>query len=552
MGAERTHAQRPVALRGLASIALVGATMLAAAGAAIVSAHAPEREAPARSASRPPALHLGPYGVVSEAIVQENSRAGTTAWRIPKGAASGIEGFADTTDAVRGDAVGLYVSTSSTRFRVVAYRMGYYGGDGARLVWASRTYRGRVQPRCPVHRSTNTVSCDNWSRSLTVPITDAFVPGDYLLKLVGSGGHESYILLTVSEPSSRATYLVINRSFTEAGWNTFGGYSFYSGQGPCRYAETYPVCNRARVLSFDRPYADGSGAADFLGEEYPLVRLMEQHGLDATYVTDVELTMDPGLVSHHKAILSLGHDEAWTYEERLAVQDAERHGTNVAFLGAAAIVRHVRLASSDLGSARLVVDYRDSAEDPLDGHASPMQVTGNTWESPPTDWSPIPFVGEEYAGYLDVGHDAPFVVADATAWVFRHTGLHDGSKLPGVIASDIDHVDASAAVHGNLEVLAHSPVPLSSAFTGMGQWNGLTYSDMTYYTDPSSKAGVLDTGDNNWIDSLSPCTQIRVAACPASDVARITGNILWLFGQGPAGRLIASVSNARSISPPGS
>jgi hypothetical protein len=181
-----------------------------------------------------------------------------------------------------------------------------------------------------------------------------------------------------------------------------------------------------------------------------------------------------------------------------------------------------------------------------------MQVTGNTWLSPPTDWSPVPFVGEEYAGYLDPGRTAPFVVADASAWVFRHTGLRDGSQLPGVIASDIDHLGGPAAPGVNLQVLGHSPISLAAAFTGMGQWNGLTYSDMTYYTDPSSRAGVLDTGDNNWIDSLSPCHPAPAAGCAAPEVARITGNILWLFGQGPAGRLVASVSNARSISPPGS
>jgi hypothetical protein len=552
MAAEPPRAQRPVSLRGLASTALVAATALAIVAAAIASVNAPVRAVRAKPPAHPPAFRLGPDGVVSEAMVRENSRQGTTSWMIPRGAGTGIEGFAGTTDAVRGEIVGVYVSTPSRRFRVVAYRMGYYGGAGAREVWASRSYPGRVQPRCPVRLSTNTVSCANWSRSLAIAITRAFVPGDYVLKLVGTGGHQNYVLLTVSDPASQAAYLVVNRSFTEAGWNTFGGYSFYAGQGPCRYAETYPVCNRARVLSFDRPYADGQGAADFFGEEYPLVRFMEQHGLDAAYVTDVELTLEPGLVSHHRAILSLGHDESWTYGERLAIQNAERHGVNVAFLGAASIVRHVRLAPSPLGAARLVVDYRDSAEDPLNGHGSPMQVTGNTWLSPPTDWSPVPFVGEEYAGYLDPGRTAPFVVADASAWVFRHTGLRDGSQLPGVIASDIDHLGGPAAPGVNLQVLGHSPISLAAAFTGMGQWNGLTYSDMTYYTDPSSRAGVLDTGDNNWIDSLSPCHPAPAAGCAAPEVARITGNILWLFGQGPAGRLVASVSNARSISPPGS
>ena len=47
----------------------------------------------------------------------------------------------------------------------------------------------------------------------------------------------------------------------------------------------YPVCNRARVVSYDRPYAAENGSGNFLGLEYPLVRWAEQHGLDVTYAS---------------------------------------------------------------------------------------------------------------------------------------------------------------------------------------------------------------------------------------------------------------------------
>src|SRR5208282_5586397 len=112
----------------------------------------------------------------------------------------------------------------------------------------------------------------------------------------------------------------------------------------------------------------------------------------------------------------------------------------VAYFGAAAMVRHVRLEPSPLGANREEVDYRDSYEDPLNGVGPPAEVTGNTWESPPADWSPVAQIGEEYSGYLSPGNTAPMVITDSSSWVFRGTGLRDGSSLPGVIASDIDHV----------------------------------------------------------------------------------------------------------------
>jgi len=44
--------------------------------------------------------------------------------------------------------VTLYVSSTAPRFRVEAYRMGYYGGKGGLLVWRSAEVTGRDQPNC--------------------------------------------------------------------------------------------------------------------------------------------------------------------------------------------------------------------------------------------------------------------------------------------------------------------------------------------------------------------------------------------------------------------
>jgi hypothetical protein len=67
---------------------------------------------------------------------------------------------------------------------------------------------------------------------------------------------------------------------------------------------------------------------------------------------------------------------------------------------------------------------------------------------------------------------------------------------------------------------------------------------MTYYTDPTSRSGVIATGTNNWIGSMSPCPGAQpAAACPAPALQQITGNVLRLFGSGPAGRSQPSVTN---------
>jgi hypothetical protein len=511
---------------------------------------------PAETQPTDPALapgdFLGPDGVVSPSVVAENKLPGTTAWEIPPHTGSdGIEGFANLGDPTVGTQITLYVSTEATNFRVVAYRMGWYQGLGGRQVWESPLTAGRVQPACPLTAGINMVSCANWTASLTIPITAAFTPGDYLLKMEGNFGQQGYIPLTVWDPASHSTYLIMNRTFTEEGWNAFGGYSYYQGQGPCTLGSgSYPVCNRARVVSFDRPYDTGNGASDFLSNEYPLIRFCEEHGLDVSYATDVTVDEHPTLLLQHKTLLSLGHDESWSNNERQAALTAQAAGMNIVFLGAAALVRHVRLEASPLGPDRQEVDYRDSSEDPLNGHGDPMEVTGNTWASPPTNWSEVGLVGELYSGYVTSG-SASFVVADAAAWTFKGTGLRNGSSIPGIITSDIDHVAPGPPTPADLQVLGHSPILLNQVYTNQGKWGWVTYSDMTYYTDPTRGAGVLDTGDNNWINAMTPCVA-SVPHCPATMVAKITGNILRLFGQGPTGDIAPSTPNLNTIQPAGS
>ena len=543
-GASAPLGRRAYFLGVLAALVLVAASCASTPAAKPSVAKLPK---PAKHRPAPPrdVILAGAYGVESSLIIAENKRPGTNAWRIPAGTPPNIAGFASLTYAALGEKVTLYVSTNAPRFRVDAYRMGYYQGKGARLVWQSKEIAGRTQPACPVTPVVNMVSCDNWAPSLRFRVTAAFFQGDYLLKLVGAGGQESYVPLTIWDPTSKATYLLKNDVYTWQAWNPYGGYDFYAGLGSCPNGG-YPLCTRARIDSFDRPYGYGQGAGDFLGSEYPFVRFVEQHGLDVAYVTDVTLEQHPGIVERHKALLSLGHDECWSLGERDAAVAAEHAGVNMVFFGASAILRHVRLQASPLGPDREEVDYRDASEDPLNGRGNPLQVTGNTWSSPPADWSEVGFVGENYIGFVEPGEPLfPFVVADAGAWIFKGTGLRDGSAVPGVIATDLDEFDPDD-YPTNLQILGHSPVPLADAVSEDGDLQGFLDSDMTYWSDPASGAGIFDSGTTNWIPALAPCPPTD-SSCPAVMVAKITGNLLALFGKTRAGRVQPSVANWHEI-----
>ncbi|MGH3226081.1 MAG: N,N-dimethylformamidase beta subunit family domain-containing protein, partial [Streptosporangiaceae bacterium] len=486
-----------------------------------------------------PATFQGPDGTQARWVIEENDKPGTTAWEIH----GKHGGFASQVYARQGQRVTLYVSTTGPSFRAQAFRMGYYHGKGARLIWASAIIEGKNQPACPVTPGINMVACDNWTPSLAFTVTPAFVQGDYLIKLEGPGNRQSYVPLTIWDPASTATYVIKNDVFTWQAWNYYGGYDYYQGLGACP-ADVYPLCSRSRVVSYDRPYAAEDGSGNFLTLEYPLVRWAEQHGLDVTYATDLTVQQDPGYLLRHKVLLSLGHDECWSYGEREAAVKAYGKGMNIVFFAASPVLRHVRTQASPLGPDRELVDYRDSAADPLDGHGNPMQVTGNEWSNPPSNWPEYEFVGDTYSGFLEPGLHTGFTVSDARAWIFAGTGLRNGEVVPGVVASDVDQFAAADGQPANDQIFGHSPIAGTEGQHNMAPW----FSDMTYYTNAATGAGVLDTGTNNWIPALAGHSGCHPGGvCESTMVQRITANILKLFGQGPAAKRKPSVPNWRQV-----
>jgi len=469
---------------------------------------------------------MGPDGLEARWVIAENKKPGTTAWRLSGGGAATIHGFANVTAATVGQRVSLYITTEASHYHVSAYRIGYYGGTGGRLVWRSPEIKGVAQPACTITAATRMVACDNWAPSITLRIGPQFVQGDYLFKLVADPGQQSYIPLTVWDPNSHAAYIIQNSVLTWQGWNTWGGYDMYGGAPP---GQAPQFADRAYVESFDRPYANGSGAGDFMALEYPLVYWAEEHGLDVTYWTDVTLAQYPNLLPNHKALIILGHDETWTMRERTGAVSARAAGVNIAFLGATPVLRHARLLPSPLGRDREEVDYRDPQLDPIYAK-DPLAATGNTFAQPPDDEDPSEIEGDTYLGY---GLDDPMVVTDASAWPWAGTGVANGTQLPGVLAGDYDGYDPSSQNPAGVEILAHSPVH--------AQVEDAPYSDMTYYTWPHG-GGVLATGTIGWIPALSACKG-ALPTCPATVVQAVTGNIFHLFGEGPASRTHPSVAN---------
>lgn len=484
-----------------------------------------------------PATFVGPNGPEARWVVNENKKPGTTNWEINgTQSTTGIMGYDNLVQAKKGSRVTLYVSTAAPSFRVDAFRMGYYRGKGARLIWQSKSMTGVQQPVCPVTPGVNMVQCA-WAASVSLTVTSKWVQGEYLLKLVGSGGQQSYVPLTVYEPSSQAAYVIMDPVLTNEVFNPYGGYDLYEGATPCA-PDVYPCSSRSRVVSFDRPYSYGQGAGIYLSEVYPLTRLAEEHGLDVTYWTDITLAAGTASLTGHKVLISAGHDEEWSLTMRNAAIGAANKGINLIFFGASAILRKVRLQASPLGSDRQIVNYRDPQEDPI--HTTdPAQVSENEWVQPPANWSPSELLGANYIGFNN-GSAAALVDSDPTSWLYAGTGLAARAIVPGALSNDFQQYQPSAPNPPNVEILAHSPVQVEE--------HGAAFADTTYYTMPTSEAGIFNSGTTQWIPSLETCPATEVN-CPAQMMQELTTNLLRAFGVGPVGIRYPSVANWQQFYP---
>jgi hypothetical protein len=125
------------------------------------------------------------------------------------------------------------ISTDARAYRIDIYRLGCYGGAGARQV-AGISPSGSLlqnQPACPSDTSTGLVDCGNWSVFPSWAIPVAAVSGVYVAKLTRTDtGGSSHIRLIVRDEASHSDRFVPTSDTTWQAYSTYGGNSFCVGQ----------------------------------------------------------------------------------------------------------------------------------------------------------------------------------------------------------------------------------------------------------------------------------------------------------------------------------
>ncbi|MGB8344413.1 MAG: N,N-dimethylformamidase beta subunit family domain-containing protein [Ktedonobacteraceae bacterium] len=467
-------------------------------------------------------------------IQKENLLPGTTNWEISHPAPldssnythdKSIEGYASTTSVAVKGTISFAVNTVSTTFTADTYRLGWYQGTGGRLMSSLTNLAGHSYTVPAPNPQTGLVEA-HWPWAFSITIPTSWISGMYLVKLTDLNGEQSYIPFAVRS-SVKSNYVFIYTANTDEAYNAWGGTSLYQDM-----TSTLPA-GRAFQVSFDRPYAENFGAQNLLSWEYPMIRWLEKDGYNVSYVSEVDVQTNPKILLGHHGILIVGHSEYWSQQMRKNLQAAVNMGVNLAVFGANSIYWQIRYQSSSSSVPnRVITCYKSAALDPQSNKKKNAQVTVQ-FRQPPVNSPEQTLLGSMYNSYFAQGegnYGFPWVVSDASSWVFAGTNLQNGDSIPGIVGYEFDSNFPDAAQPATItgadqvsgvEVLSSSPVT--------DVYGNTSNANSTLYTAPSG-ARVFNAGTIEWSWGLDPWTLYTIppnAVNPA--IQRITANILFNF-----------------------
>lgn len=381
-------------------------------------------------------------GEADRPIAAENSLQGTRDWQLTRvrldksgGYRSpAIEGFCSKQSVEAGETIEFFVSTElATSFQIEVFRMGYYGGAGARLMTTLGPLEGHVQPVPPI--GPNRVRECTWKSSASLEIPADWRSGVYLGRLTtltahdGSGYWQSYVIFIVRD-RRRAEVLF------QCSDNTWQAYNRWPNDFSL-YTHPEGAHHPGVAASFDRPYArypqiieapQSVGSGEFLLWEFPLCYWLEQHGYDVTYCSNLDM-VDSAQPLRSKVVLSVGHDEYWDLRQYETLQNAVQQGVSILFLSANTAYMVSPFTPSAAGAADRIIT-RTASFGPMSDEET--KAYGHMM-------GPFPSAGPDEALLIGARTTVPFngagdwICTRPEHWMFAGTGMRRGDAVPGLV-----------------------------------------------------------------------------------------------------------------------
>ncbi len=330
-------------------------------------------------------------------IVLENELPGnpSSEWDISGAGDESIQGFATDISVNHGETIEFKIDTDAASYRIDIYRLGWYGGDGARFVATvlpSATLP-QIQPEGIHDPQTRLLDCGNWGVSASWTVPANAVSGIYLAKLVRTDpedGRASHIAFIVRDDEGASDILMQTSDTTWQAYNQYGNAGLQSG------SSLYPSPGgKASKVSYNRPFTTRGGEDEdwVFNAEFPMLRWLERNGYDVSYSTDVDTDRRGAEILEHRLFISIGHDEYWSRAARENVEAARDAGVHLAFLSGNEIYWKVRWEESVDGAStpyRTLVCYKEGTlgENQCSTKCDPVaDVWTGLWRSG-CEWTP--------------------------------------------------------------------------------------------------------------------------------------------------------------------
>jgi hypothetical protein len=499
-------------------------------------------------------------------IVCENSLPGTpqSVWDVNNQDGSTIQGFADPFSVNLGGAINFKIESPASSYKIDIYRMGYYGGDGARLV-TSLTPNISVsqhQSACDTNTATGLVDCSDWGVSASWTVPTDLVSGVYFAHIYRTDGtsDSNQIPFVVRDDASHSDILFKTDDETWEAYNSWGGYSLYSGNATD--TTTRPTSldpGRAEQVSYDRPFntrfSTPYGQDFFFYAEFPMIEFLEENGYDVTYIDQGTLSSSQGtaLIEQHKVLMAAGHDEYWSAPEMANVTAARNAGVNLAFFTGNEAYWETRWAPDAAGeNGRTLVTYKETLNSTPSDPDDPPTWTGAWYDprfSPPADGGQPQNALTGQLWTVNVGTGAlavPYQYAALRIW--RNTSVADlqpgqtATLTPETLGYEWDQdVDNGFRPPGEIDL---SSTTMTAPQVVQTYQEGLAQETVTHHLTmyrAASGALVFEAGTVQWAWGLNSNHDGDAQPAPSPVMQQATVNLLADMGNVQPGTLMSGL-----------
>ena len=376
-------------------------------------------------------------------IADENRKTGATDWQLTRVRADKdgfrspwVEGYCSRQSVLAGETLDIMVSTDPARSVLLEiFRMGYYGGRGARLMTTLGPFSCSKQ-QTPKPGEKNLHEC-HWEPTTKLSIPTDWPSGVYLGRLTTQPEKadqpywQSYVVFVVRDERPADILFQCSDNTWQAYNRWPNNYSLYThprdGQGP--WAD----------VSFDRPYGREAqfvgvvndpltvGSGEFLPLEFPLAYWLEEQGYDVSYCTNSDmLSPEHGLKC--KSWISVGHDEYWDIRQYRSVERMRDAGVNLLFLSGNSVCWVTPFRDSSDGRPNRII-FRAGPYGADDPHAVKWAKEHGPFPERGPDEGLL--MGARNIDPVNGGGD--WVVTKPEHWMFAGTGMKAGDRIPGLI-----------------------------------------------------------------------------------------------------------------------